>query len=101
MTSKPAFTVAAWVSLLVPLLGVAVGMLSDRPPPAKGIPTPVLAGVAIACGASLIAGVVSLWGVKSNGALVILPAAVPGILLSLAVGLLALLYLVLTGLPGP
>ena len=41
-TTKPSFTVAAWASVLVPLLGVA-----DRPPPAKGIPTPVFAGVAL------------------------------------------------------
>jgi hypothetical protein len=48
-----------------------------------------------------VAGVVSLWGIRSNGVLAILPAAVLGILLSLAVGLLSLLFLALTGLSGP
>jgi hypothetical protein len=54
-----------------------------------------------ACGASLVAGVVSLWGVRANGPLAILPAAVLGILLSLAVGALAVMFLALTGLPVP
>jgi hypothetical protein len=88
-------------SLLTPLLGAAVGYLSVQPPAAKGIPTPLLVGVAVACGVSLVVGVVSLWGIRSNGAPAILLVAGLGDLLCLAVGALALVYLVLSGLPGP
>jgi len=47
------------------------------------------------------AGCVSLWGVRANGALVILPPALLGILANAALEVLALFFLVLTGLPGP
>jgi hypothetical protein len=40
-------------------------------------------------------------GIRSNGAPAILPVAVLGNLLCLAVGALALVYLVLSGLLGP
>jgi hypothetical protein len=61
----------------------------------------VLGALAAACALSFLAGCVSLWGVKTNGALAILPAALLGILASAVLGVLALIFLGLSGLPGP
>jgi hypothetical protein len=100
---RPFFTIAAWFSLVVPVLGTGVAWVSSQPPVAdiKGIPVPILAALAVAFGISFLAGCVSLWGVRANGALVILPPALLGILVSAALEVLALFFLVLTGLPGP
>jgi hypothetical protein len=47
----------------------------------------------------LVSGLVSLWGVKSNGALVILPPALLGMLATVVLELLALCLLAFSGLP--
>jgi hypothetical protein len=106
---KPIFTFAAWFSLLVPLLaaGWAHYAASAGPDPnamqhgtvldSKA----VLVVLALVFAAGFAAGCVSLWGVRANGALVILPPALLGILVSAALEVLALFFLLLTGLPGP
>jgi hypothetical protein len=95
---KPFFTVAAWLSLLVPLL--AAGWVNY----ARTIPNPRLSDaelvvLALVFGSSFVAGCVSLWGVRANGALVILPPALLGILVSAGLEVLALFFLVISGLP--
>ena len=95
---KPFFTVAAWLSLLVPLL--AAGWVYY----ARTIPNPRLSNgdlvvLTLVFGSSFVAGCVSLWGVRANGALVILPPALLGILVSAGLELLALFFLVISGLP--
>ena len=100
---RPFFTIAAWFSLVVPVLGAGVAWASSQPPVAdvKGIPVPILAALAVAFAISFVAGCVSLWGVRANGALVILPPALLGILASAVLEVLALGFLVLSNLPGP
>ena len=61
----------------------------------------VLLVLALVFAVAFAAGCVSLWGVRANGALVILPPALLGILVSAALEVLALFFLLLTGLPGP
>jgi hypothetical protein len=106
---RPIFTFAAWFSLLVPLLAAGWVYYTASAPPD---PDPlkhgevldskaVLAVVALVFAVSFAAGCVSLWGIKANGMLVILPAALLGILVSAALEVLALFFLILTGLPGP
>ena len=100
---KPFFTVAAWFSLLVPLLGVGLwyyGMLHGwgfgRDPNFR---TAAFAAEALVFALSFLAGCVSLWGVKANGALVILPPALLGILASAVLEASALISLFFVGLP--
>lgn len=110
---KPIFTFAAWFSLLVPLLAAAwyyyaqgqqAGLLAD---PAVGVAElrrhdkVVLVVLALVFVVGFAAGSLSLWGVRANGALVILPPALLGILVNAALEVLALFFLVLTGLPVP
>ena len=108
---KPFFTFAGWVSLLVPLL--AAGWYcyaapaqrltdpADRVEKMRTQEKTYLVVLAVVFAVSFAAGCVSLWGVKANGAIVILPPAILGILISLALEVIALFFLVLTGLPGP
>jgi hypothetical protein len=111
---KPIFTVAAWFSLLGPL--PAAGCYYYAVPAQRGelLADPTLGVaelrrrekvglvvVAVVFAVGFAAGCASLWGVRANGALVILPPALLGILVSAALELLALLFLLLTGLPGP
>ena len=96
---KPFFTVAAWLSLLVPLL--AAGWVYY----ARTIPNPRLSKadlvvLALVFGSSFVAGCVSLWGVKANGALVILPPALLGILASVALEAFTLFALLLSSVPS-
>ena len=100
---QPFFTIAAWFSVIVPALGGVVAWLTSQPPlaDAKGIPVPVLAVLAATFAISFVAGFVSLWGAKTNGAVVILPPALIGMLLSAALELLAITFLILSNLPGP
>ena len=101
---NPLFTLSAWASLVVPVLSGGVTFLaSSRPMPdhPRGLPTEAFVALAVACGVGLLAGCVSLAGVKRNGAWVILPPAILGILASVAVLLLALLFAGLSSLPGP
>ena len=101
---KPFFTVAAWFSLLVPLLAVGLwyyggvlhgwGYGRDR-----NVRTAAFAAEALVFALSFLAGCLSLWGVKANGALVILPPALLGILASAFCEVIALLGLLLVGLP--
>lgn len=111
---KPIFTVTAWFSLLGPLLAAGwyyyavpaqrAELLAD---PAVGVAElrrmekVGLVVLALVFAVGFAAGCVSLWGVRANGALVILPPALLGILVSAALEVLALFFLVLTGLPGP
>jgi hypothetical protein len=108
------FTLAAWFSLLAPL--AAAGWYAVTVPargaaleanPGVGVAelrrheTAALAVAAAVFGAGLVAGFGSLWGVRANGPWAILPPAVLGILVSGGLGLLAILGLLLSGLPGP
>jgi hypothetical protein len=111
---KPIFTFAAWFSLLGPLLAAGwfcyvvpdqrAGLRAD---PAVGVAElrshdkEVLVVLAVVFAVGFAAGCVSLWGVRTNGALVILPPALLGILVSAALEVVALFFLLLTGLPGP
>jgi hypothetical protein len=111
---KPIFTFAAWFSLLVPLLAAGwhyyvvtpqeVGLRAD---PAVGVAElrrhdkANMVVLALVFAVGFAAGCVSLWGVRANGALVILPPALLGILVNAALEVLALFFLFLTGLPGP
>lgn len=106
---KPLFTLAAWLSLLVPLLAAGwvyylgwwAPLNPDEPNPGFSLTKAHLVVLALVFGVSFVAGCVSLWGVRANGALVILPPALLGILLSAGLEVLALFFLVLSGLPGP
>ena len=112
---KPFFTLAAWFSLLGPML--AAGLYYYAVPAQRGefIADPELGGMvelrrrekvglvvlAVVFAVAFAAGCVSLRGVRTNGALVILPPALLGILVSAVLEVLALFFLALTGLPGP
>ena len=107
---KPIFIFAAWFSLLDPLLAAgwvyyAAFLAPLDPDPLKHGKVldsiAVLVVLALAFAVSFVAGGVSLWGIKANGVLVILPTAVLGILLSAALEVLVLFFLVISGLPGP
>ncbi|MFL5241973.1 MAG: hypothetical protein ACJ8FY_07680 [Gemmataceae bacterium] len=103
-TPNPMFTIAAWLSLFVPLLAAAWAfyVASTRAPGRDtGLTKPILIVLAVVFGLSFVTGCISLRGVKTNGALVILPPAILGMLISAALELLALIFLALTGLPGP
>lgn len=110
---KPFFTFAAWFSLLSPLLAAGwyyyaeaqrAGLVAD---PAVGVAElrshekASLVVLALVFAVGFAAGCVSLWGVRAKGALVILLPALLGILVSAALEVLALFFLLLTGLPGP
>ncbi len=91
---------AAWISLVAPLLAAAASCLVAYLGTGT-IPTPML-WVGLAGGAvGLAAAAVSFFGIKPAGPWRVLPLAVPGLLISLAVLALAALFLLLTGLPGP
>jgi hypothetical protein len=106
---KPFFTVAAWFSLLGPLLAAGWAYYAASAPPEPDSlkhgtvldSKAVLVVLALVFAVGFAAGCVSLWGVRANGALVILPPALLGILVSAALEVLALFFLLLTGLPGP
>jgi hypothetical protein len=109
---KPFFTFAAWFSLVAPLL-TAGWVFYAAPMPAAPPDrvwsrdemhqhTKAVFGVlSLVSAVGFVAGCMSLWGVKANGAIVILPPAILGILISAALEVVALFGLVLTGLPGP
>ena len=107
---KPFFTVAAWLSLLVPLLAAGwvciaglAGLAQTDPDllnQPKILDTKVdLVVLALVFGVSFVVGCVSLWGVRTNGALVILPPALLGILVSAGLEVTALIFLILSDLP--
>jgi len=105
-SSKPFFTVAAWLSLLVPLLAAGWAYYLGSAPPSPDAPHDRLTKahlvmLALVFALSFVTGCVSLWGVKTNGAWVILPPAVLGMLVSAILEVLALGFLVLSNLPGP
>ena len=96
---RPFFTVAAWASLLVPLFATVVFLYlnnaqgsSDRWFP------PVLFLIYASC---FVLGCVSIVGVKSNGAWAILPPALLALPITAVLALVALIFWVLSGLPGP
>jgi hypothetical protein len=97
------FTLGAWFSLVVPILGAVTVFIAAQPPirGQHGVPLPVFAVMVVAAVIGLAAGIASFWGIRSNGALGIVPAAVLGILANLALGLFAGIFLLLSGLPGP
>jgi hypothetical protein len=106
---KPIFIFAAWFSLVVPLVAAGWAYYAASAPPEPGSlkhgtvldSKAVLVALALVFAVGFAAGCVSLWGVKANGALVILPPALLGILVSAALEVLALFFLVLSDLPGP
>lgn len=103
-SAKPFFTVAAWLSLLVPLLAAGWAFYLGSTPPDPDGPKDRLSHahlvvLALVFAVSFVAGCVSLWGVRANGALVILPPALLGILVSAVLELLALFFLVISDLP--
>lgn len=104
---KPMFTIAAWFSVIVPFVaaGWAISM-ANMPPEQPGEKKPHLnkadsVGLAVVFAVSLVAGCVSLGGVKANGAWTILPPALLGILVSAGFEVIALIFVALSGLPGP
>jgi hypothetical protein len=106
---KPIFTIAAWLSLFGPLLaaGLAYTAASAGPDPSAleygtVLDSKVVLGLLAAVfAAGFAAGCMSLWGTRANGAMVILPPALLGILVSAGLEGLALFLLVLAGMPGP
>jgi hypothetical protein len=96
------FTLAAWLSLLVPLVTAAWFYIdaNQRPPgPDHDRPPIVLAILLAIFVLSFVAGCVSLFGIPRNGALAILPPAVLGIVVSILLALLAAFFLTISGLP--
>jgi hypothetical protein len=100
------FTIAAWFSVVVPLLAVGWAVyVRSLPPPGPDRPNPHLTkadcvGLAVVLAVSFVAGCVSLWGVKTNGAWVILPPAVLGILGSAFLEVIALIFVLLSNWRG-
>jgi hypothetical protein len=84
------FIWAAWLSLVVPL--VAVGVFLAVNDPQDHDEHGLFAGLTFTFAACFLSGCVSLASVRANGAWAILPPAILGMLVSLALGLLALLY---------
>ena len=94
---RPFYTWAAWLSLIVPLTVAGLYlMLHDPTDREHNWIFPVLLLVFVICCCS---GGVSLLGVRTNGAWVILPPALLGMLVSVLLGLLALIFWGLSGLP--
>jgi hypothetical protein len=87
---RPFFTWAAWLSLIVPL--IAVGVFLAINDPQKHGEHALFATLTFVFAAGFLTGCVSLAGVRTNGAWVILPPAILGMLVNLALGLLALIY---------
>jgi hypothetical protein len=103
---RPILTIAAWFSVIVPLVAAGWAYYMGSAPHGPDRPNPHLSqadsvGLAVVFAVSFVAGCVSLWGVKTNGAWVILPPAVLGILMSVVFEVIALIFVVLSGLPGP
>ena len=98
---KPIFTVAAWLNLLVPLLAAGwVYYTISWATPITHLSKAELVVLALVFAASFVAGCVSLWGVKANGALVILPPALLGILASVVLEAFTLFALLLSSVPS-
>ena len=95
---KPFFTVAAWLSLLVPVLA-AGWVYFARTIPNPRLSTSDLVVLALMFGCSFVAGFVSLWGSRANGALVILPPALLGMMASVVLEAFTLFTLILSGVP--
>jgi len=98
----PGYTLAAWFSLLAPLIAAAWFYVdaNQRPPgPDHDRPPFVLAILLGIFVVSFIAGCVSLFGIPRNGALSILPPAILGIIVSLLLALVAAFFLTISGLP--
>ena len=103
---RPVFTIAAWFSVIVPLLAVGWACYMTSLPRGPGGENGHLSKtdsieLAVVFAVTFVAGCVSLWGVKTNGAWVVLPPAVIGILVSVALGVLALIFVALSELGGP
>ena len=103
---RPIFRIAAWFSVIVPLLAAGWAYYMGSAPHGPDRPNPHLSkadsvGLAVVFAVSLVVGCVSLWGVRTNGAWAILPPALLGILVSVALEVLAIIFVVLSGLPGP
>lgn len=102
-SSRPLFTVAAWLSLLVPLLAAAWFYIdattNQRQGPERDQPPVVLAILLAIFALSFVVGWVSMFGIPTNGALTILPPALLGIVASFLLALLAAFFLTISGLP--
>jgi hypothetical protein len=104
-TRKPSFTLLAWLSLIIPLVAAGWGYFRGSAPAQPDVPGGLskadLIVLAFVFAAGLLAGLGSLWGVRTNGAWHILPPALLGILVSAILEGLALIFLILSNLPGP
>jgi len=100
---QPIFILVAWFNLLVPVIGAVTVFVAAQPPvrDQHGVPLPVFVTLVVAAVIGLAAGVASFWGVRSNGALAIVPPAILGVLGNVALGLVSGIFLLLSGLPGP
>ena len=101
---SPLFAAAAWFSLAAPLLGAVTFLSASGGPPAnhsREYDDLKFKGMAALCAASFLAGCVSLAGVRRSSVWAILPAAILGIMASVALTLVALLGAALSGAPGP
>jgi hypothetical protein len=103
---RPIFTIAAWFSVIVPLLAVGWACYMSSLPPGPGGENRHLnkadsVGLAVVFAVSFVAGCASLWGVKTNGVWVILPPAGIGILASAVLEGVALIFVALSNLGGP
>jgi hypothetical protein len=61
----------------------------------------ILGSFTLACVFGLVSGVVSLFGIRKTRVLLIVPAAVPGLILNLGVGIVAFFLYAISGFPGP
>jgi hypothetical protein len=96
---RPFLLSAAWISPIIPLVVASLVEFGARSGPYKKGDNAVFIAAFVACCVGLLAGLIGLCGIKSNGVLATLPAAVLGLLLNATVGIIALLILVLSGLP--
>jgi hypothetical protein len=90
------FVLLAWVSPLIPIaVGISFVLINPNP---RAETTNWLAGLfALVCFVGLMAAVVSFFGVRRNRVLLIVPAAVFGLILNLVVGSLSCLLIGLSG----
>jgi hypothetical protein len=97
---KPFFTLAAWSSLFVPLIATAVYLYLNnyRQGPSPKWISPVMFLIYTS---SFVLGCVGIVGIKWNSAWAILPPALLGLPINTLLATLALIFWLLSGLPGP
>jgi hypothetical protein len=96
--------VASWVSLVIPfavvVLIIVVRIARDPDPhfPTSAV-APLLLGCGVACSVGALLAAAGLLGIKSNGAILTLLGAVPGLILNVCVGAGCVLMWCMTALP--